>query len=189
MLEQIEFKQDHRCFKTGETFDFRRGVNLIVGDQGTGKTTIMKAFTDKLTDIISVKGSPCSWYHFDFEKDNPRKRGYIKTGFDVASRFSSHGESNLAILNMLTISKDLNKNPSIILADEADMALSIRSCYKLVSLFKELVNKGHQVVAVVHNVIVIESFEEVLSMEHKRWMSSKEFIESQKTPLDEKDIQ
>lgn len=37
MLKTIIFKKDHRCFKEGETFNFRPGVNLLVGDQDTGK--------------------------------------------------------------------------------------------------------------------------------------------------------
>lgn len=35
-IERIIFHKDHRCFKAeeGDTFDFRAGVNLLVGDQG-----------------------------------------------------------------------------------------------------------------------------------------------------------
>jgi len=63
--------------------------------------------------------------------------------------------------------------------DEPDIALSIRSCHKLVDMMKKFEKQGHQIIAAVQNPIVIESFPEVFSLEHKmKWMKSEDFIEN-----------
>ena len=43
MLNTLKFKENWRCFKAGDTFDFRPGVNLLVGDQGCGKSSLLQA--------------------------------------------------------------------------------------------------------------------------------------------------
>lgn len=70
-----------------------------------------------------------------------------------------------------------NAHVDMIFMDEPDMALSIRSCHKLVALLKKL-GKKQQIVAAVHNPIVIGGFPEVYSTEHCRWMPLEEFIGS-----------
>jgi predicted ATPase len=50
----------------------------------------------------------------------------------------------------------------------------------LVRAFQHVADVGGQVIATAHNPIVIAGFPEVYSLEHRRWMSSREFIESQK---------
>jgi predicted ATPase len=83
----------------------------------------------------------------------------------------SHGETNIAMLNSLREAADC-----LVMMDEPDMALSIRTCQLLVKRLKELVDRGGQVIAAVHNPIVIQAFKDVLSLEHGRWMPSKDFI-------------
>ena len=53
--------------------------------------------------------------------------------------------------------------------------------YKLIDLIKEL-EKNNQVFIATHSLILMEEFKQVLSLEHKKWMSSEEFIQTQKTP-------
>jgi len=90
----------------------------------------------------------------------------------LACLFSSHGEASYAI------SKAVEKfDESLIFFDEPDMALSIRSCNKLVNLFKRL-SETKQIIAAVHNPTVIAAFPEVLSLEHHCWMTSDQFIKS-----------
>ena len=80
MLESISFTQDWRCFKTGEEFIFRPDVNLLVGDQGCGKSSLLTAIRrggiqdmsvsdpDKLKDsVVEVIATECQSYTFDFE--------------------------------------------------------------------------------------------------------------------------
>jgi predicted ATP-dependent endonuclease of OLD family len=41
MLKSITFKQNFRCFKKGQSFQFE-ALTLLVGDQGSGKSSILQ---------------------------------------------------------------------------------------------------------------------------------------------------
>jgi predicted ATPase len=190
MLETILFLKPWRCFKKDEGIEFHPGVNLIVGDQGTGKSSLFQAIQvhgmkkprswnlpskDSIPAAIVAKGIPI--FAFDFESDNYRTKSWFDDdiGFHVASMHRSHGQMVMAMIDAwLRIDK-----PFLVLVDEPDMALSIRSCHKLVRAFQHVADVGGQVVATAHSPIVIAGFPEVYSLEHRRWMPSHEFIESQ----------
>jgi len=181
MLKKITFKEDHRCFKQGDTFDFRPGVNLLVGDQGCGKSTILECVNNRKGNrkVLEIEADKMELLSFDFEMDNIRKRGSMYNDdagmkFQLASMFSSHGQSNLAMLSHLE-----TVNGKLFCIDEPDMALSIRSCVKLAVMLKSSIENGNQILASIHNPIVIRAFDEVLSLEHKCWMSSEDFFKSQ----------
>jgi predicted ATPase len=188
MIRALTFTKDWRCFKAGDRFDFRPGINLLVGDQGCGKSSLIQAIhiggctgkdfgSDKeMRDRIELEASPVTMYKFDFEKDNPRVQGHIGKNalFQLSSMWASHGEtSRVVIRNIEGLAE------ALILMDEPDMALSIRSCNMLSKTFRDVADRGSQVLAAVHNETVIRQVEEVYSLEHRRWMPSAEFIESQ----------
>lgn len=173
MLESITFLKDYRVFKEGQMFEFKPGINLLVGEQGTGKSSLLKLIAEHKRDILDPKTTgdkSIRTRFFDFESNNPRTKSYIETATDIAIRFVSHGECNNKLLRAIsTFDKDV-----LILMDEPDMALSIRSIHKLYKLLQEMPN---QVVCSVHNPLLIELVGEVLSLEHDKWMSSNEFIQ------------
>lgn len=182
MIKTVAFLKDYRCFKPLDAFSFRPGVNLLVGEQGCGKSTILAhiygrppVFFDNKDKGVSVVLSSGGYVaYFDFEKDNLRTLTYFKEGMidtQLQMMWSSHGQSVNAVLSGIKRLKD-----ALVLFDEPDMALSIRSCHKLAKLLKEAAENGCQVIASVHNPIVIAAFPEVLSVEHRRWMPSAEFI-------------
>ena len=180
MIKTLRFKTDWRCFKADELFEFRPGVNLLVGDQGSGKSSLITIFKwtiqsrDEAKRLAEIKGDQILLRIFDFEADNPRVRGYIKHAADVAMRFQAHGDCVLAVFDVI---KDESTRKAFIL-DEPDMALSVRSIYKVITTLQKTC---HQVIAAVHNPLLIQAFPEVLSLEHRRWMASEEFLESQKS--------
>ena len=187
MLHHIKFKKDYRCFQQGDVFYFRPGINLLVGDQGSGKSTLIQLLRSSAEDsatvaeLVSIKADPIPMLSKDFEKENPRMIQYFgQSGasemFEVQSRFMSHGQTSMIFINAL---KQV-KGPTFLLVDEPDTALSPRSVLVLAGLFRHVVDKGGQVVAAVHNPLLIESVPEVFSLEHRIWIASLEFMISQR---------
>lgn len=189
MLTRIKFVGEHRCFKPGDEIELRPGVNMLVGDQGSGKSTVINGIMSlanlrytglsNLADLMIVDTDmETKLFGFDFEKDNIR----MVRSFDdapikaiLAARFSSHGETVNAMFGKMVE----ESVPHTFLLDEPDMALSIRSILRLANTIKEAA-KTHQIICSAHNPYLIEKFEEVLSLEHRKWMSSEEFIQSHK---------
>lgn len=180
MLHGVKFLKDFRCFKKDETLEFRPGINLLVGEQGTGKSTLLDRIkTDGKSggkaEVLVVDASPIAMMAFDFEKDTPRGKSHFNDSMSMMAQvsclFISHGQMNNALLSELEKQKGI-----LFLMDEPDMALSIRSCTKLVKLLKKAEENKCQVLAAVHNPIIIGAFSEVLSLEHRKWMPSKDFI-------------
>lgn len=195
MVETIEIVKDWRCFKAGQTFAFKNpGVNLLVGDQGCGKSSLLmliqacghsgKKQHKSIMDVeklkkhgkLSVSG-PCQSFAFDFEKDNFRTKSYFDYDksfeFHVASMWKSHGESSRALIQTLNQAG----TPCVIFIDEPDTALSIKSIFMLERVLKGIAERGGQVIAAVHNPFLILAFDEVLSLEHRSWLTAREFVD------------
>lgn len=182
MLHSITFKKKYRCFEKGDTFSFRPGVNLLVGEQGCGKSSVLSLLNDygqmdHAKETIDIHCDYIKTRYFDFEKGNPRTLNYfdhkIGTANQIGLMWASHGQANNAILGPLA---DPKLTGMLFLFDEPDMALSIRSCLKLVNLFKSAAQNKCQILAAVHNPILISSVKEVYSFEHRKWMKSGDFI-------------
>jgi len=197
VISRLTFLKKYRVFEAGETFEFRQGVNLIVGDQGAGKTSLLEAIggelyewgerqsLEKLATIrkIELTVQKEKFQYFDFEKENPRTKkmtfhSAAQTIAGLSSRTKSHGET---IWHIMESAEEASK-VKIWLFDEPDAALSIRSCHRLAEGLRRISEKNKaQILVTAHSPILIGSFEEVLSIEHKRWMPSQEFIAAHTT--------
>lgn len=188
MITRMTFTRDYRVFKKGETFILRSGLNCLVGDQGTGKSSLIdllyllsKGHKEALDIELLNPEKEIAVIKHDFESDSPRAISDISTtkmsiGTVLSSRWSSHGETVKATLKALNSLKE----PSVVLMDEPDMALSIRSCFILVNLLKKLEAKGHQIIASIHNPTVINQLDKVLCLEDKLgWIEPREFFKLQ----------
>jgi len=188
MIESVEFVKDWRCFKKGDVFEFNPGINLLAGDQGCGKSSLLTLLknegflnefkNDMVATVVAPPGTQT--YYMDFEKGSIRSmdadmaaaRG-IALGAVVANMWSSHGESVRATLKQMPKAKG-----AVILNDEPDMALSIRSIKLLYSWLQEHVKSyKQQIIVSCHNPYLMELVGEVYSLEHRRKMSYGEFRE------------
>ena len=189
-IEQAKITSKHRCFKKGQKFEFRY-VTAIVGDQGCGKSTLLKGLQaqDKFLNIqltpLGLKG--VNSYYFDAEHMNPRTTDpnlYTKANGEdkgigyagsILSRFKSHGE----VLKVYTVDCLKKAKDSVVLLDEPESGLSLRNQYKLWVEIKAASERGCQVILATHSLVIIQSVEDVLSLEHGKWMKSDDFVNTQ----------
>jgi len=186
MVQSVEFVEDWRCFKKGDEIEFKPGVNLLVGDQGCGKSSLLLMLKndgflskDKIAIVKAPKGTQS--FFLDFEKGSVRNMDInsadskgIGVRTVIANMMSSHGESVNATLHSMPKAKD-----SVMLNDEPDMALSMRSIRKLHEMFlSHVAEYNQQVIASCHNPYLMELVGEVCSLEHRRWMTYLEFKEA-----------
>ncbi len=187
LLSEVRFREDYRCFRSGQVLRFEKGVNLLVGEQGSGKSTLITLLRERVGNkfkaelshrVMDVVMQACYVRWLDFEKDNPRTQAEIgiHDAFLLGSISVSHGQTMLAMLGGLERVLQEAPDRTLLLLDEPDMALSIRSVHHLARLLQRAADDGHEVIAAVHNPIVIESQPRVLSLDDGEWVDSERFI-------------
>ena len=197
MIKSVTFKKNFRCFDKDDKFDLRPGVNVLVGDQGTGKSTLIELIRskldntkhsesdssyraksimvhDKIDDLIEInmdKATKCIAY--DFERESARDMSAIH--FDMfaeqmSAMKASHGQgNNISMARILDkVSKQKDK-VDVILFDEPDAAMSPRSCYSLLIILNSIAEKWKkQVIVSSHNPIIINGFHPVMKKEFQQ---------------------
>lgn len=161
------------------------GINLLVGDQGCGKSTLLHCLALNKTDKINIileNNELVETRHLDTEKHNPRTVGDINgTHLPVhqvlASRFHSHGQT---LLPMVVACEEADQ--IILFIDEPEAALSIRSQHRITKAILKAASQNCQIFVATHSKILIESQENVFSLEHNQWLPNQEFLKSQETP-------
>ena len=129
-----------------ESYEFKAGVNLLVGQNGCGKSSLLYAMrprhaAEKLCtyelDRSKVKQVSLLW--LDFEKDNPRTKSmfdreidgqdnFSRTVASFHSKFMSHGESSRMLLR--TLEQEVTEENLVIL-DEPEQALDFAGLQEL----------------------------------------------------------
>ena len=196
-IAKAELLNDYRCLKKGLTIEFK-GITLLVGDQGTGKSTILESLhrcgsgekrVINLTLTEKATKNGVQSFYFDTEKHNPRLKdpqyystpngGSTGIGYTSAiqSRFQSHGE----VLKTFTVNAIKKAKDCIVLLDEPESALSLRSQFDLVKAVADASERNVQFIISTHCLPLIESVLHVYSVEHLCWMGSREFINNQRT--------
>jgi len=165
-------------------------INIIVGEQGTGKSTLLKMLQSSHKDLEitltpeTIKNG-IDTYSFDTEKDNPRNNNLenyttpngkskgIGIGNFILSHIRSHGEVIRDImLEPLKEAKDC-----IIFLDEPESGLSISNQYKLKNILINAVKNGCQVFVATHCYILIEAFN-VISFDNFKKIEGKKYLKS-----------
>lgn len=180
-LRKIDFIKKHRVFKKEDSVEFLSPITLLVGDQGSGKSTLLNLIQGNKKDICTFHADKCRFRFFDTEKHNPRlshapmNQSQNSFLFRMTSHTKSHGQVINHVLSHINECKNL-----LFLIDEPESGLSIRSQYELISLIQNKVKDNLQFIIATHSMIFMNEIENVYSLEHRKHMSSSEFIESQR---------
>jgi predicted ATPase len=160
--------------------DFRDGFNVIVGENGSGKSTLLHLLTDDNKDLKKIKKldytQGTNFRFLDTEKHNPRMKhdldNSVNIGFDIASRFASHGE---AMLPLILASKQFND--VVLFVDEPEAGISLSNQKKIFDTLEQISKKNNcQVIVTTHSYVIINNIEYVFCMVKKKWMLSKDYL-------------
>lgn len=143
----------------GQTIKFLPGLNFLVGENGIGKSSILDSLANKSWKCVDFthkiypdNSKELLTYFFDTEKMNPRIKGRIDTGFDIACRFNSHGETLMSVLEMIDRMKN-ETQPHLILIDEPESGISPWNQLKLAKMYSSLATQ-HQFIIATHSVVM-----------------------------------
>lgn len=183
-LRKIKFKKDYRkVFKKDQIIEFQPGMNLLVGNQGSGKSSLMDLFYRVRKDLQDeIYGIDCDLIEtlaFDTERDNPRKKGTIESTVQVAMMWSSHGQSILSIMNKIQEAEN-----KLVFVDEPESGLSIKSQHAIIKPFNKAIENGCQMVVATHSIILMKAFENVFDMEKREWINSEKYISNQLSEIE-----
>jgi len=167
MLKSIEVLEEGynykiKAFKKGRVFTFVEGINLIVGENGSGKSMLLKSILGNGKvhggQVAKMVGSG-SYKFFDTEKDNPRTKdpnlmADSMYGFAIGSRLMmSHGETMKPILTGFEKDKAFENN-TLVMIDEPEMALSFKTQLVVAKSWANAVQKKNlQFVVATHSPV------------------------------------
>tara|TARA_Y100000310_G_scaffold130972_1_gene130146 strand:- start:6111 stop:6653 length:543 start_codon:yes stop_codon:yes gene_type:complete len=176
MITRIEISADNDRGLTSSIIEPKSGVNLFVGENGCGKSSLLKAMTQgSFVNIVTDGASPFGY--FDSERDNPRVKTSNPLSSDsmmvsVKSHFESHGETLLPILEQMS-----NEENTVLFLDEPENGISMSNQLKLWRKINKAVKNGCQFFIATHSYILIEKFKEVYDLNNYEWVKSKEYLE------------
>jgi predicted ATPase len=157
--------------------EFQDGMNLIVGENGSGKSTVLQLITEgKKSEYSTVDVNNVQFMYFDTEKHNPRTRNYLPEKgamFQVASHFWSHGQTLFPILEHI---KEISNQ--LVLIDEPESGISLSNQVKLLEAMDIAIKNSCQIVLATHSYVFIRSAEKVFNISTKRWVKSKTYLKS-----------
>lgn len=170
---------DEVLFKKGERIDLIDGINLIVGDQGTGKSTLLNQIfkvSRQQQSVIDVEIGEGSFdmLYFDTESMNPRQSRNADPMLCAVSKFMSHGQAMWETTSIIDDSKNL-----LIVIDEPESGLSIKSQYKLLHKMHEAVKRNCQFILATHSNAIMSNIKKVFCLERKEWLSAEDFLAAQ----------
>lgn len=199
---KITIKKDFRKLKEGEIYIFDNPVNIIVGDNGSGKSTILTLLRSYLLrknllktesnylkkeirefeEVCDIEGLDQfdNYYEYDAEVDTGKLMDMdTMIEFDgiFTSKMSS-GEGDVYQLNKLLTEVQKTKN-NLILLDEMDKGLSLKQRLTYPTILKLAALKFDSfIIAISHGESLLNEFDSVLSMTSKKWVKSNEYYMS-----------
>lgn len=177
-LKSFELLVEYRDIKPFKV-EFKDGINIIVGENGSGKSSMMHLLTEynPKDGICKIIHDNVEYRFLDTEKHNPRLKHDLEYSknirYELSSHFVSHGE---AMLPLILASEKENFKDIILLVDEPESGISLSNQKKIAACFKSVVTNNCQIIATTHSFVLMKSVDEVFSLDDKKWVSSAEYL-------------
>lgn len=178
-----------KIFEKGQRFAHKKGLTVMVGENGCGKSTLIKEFSKHNGGFSNGEkskrdtlGKKVDILLLDFEKLNKtikcnpfgRSEDFKKAFFGNITRSEeSHGERLMDILSLAFDEKVLEYE--LLILDEPEQGMSLGNQYMYLKLFQKLSEKI-DIILVTHSKVMIENVSEVFDVETMSYVPSKEYI-------------
>lgn len=179
-------------FKKGFQIKFESGINIIVGENGSGKSSLLSLIKSELnhedSSYMKIIGDTTSKtvIFFNGEEDNPvtaipkMMNPEAKNFISLSAQFffaqeESHGESMLPALDYIL---DNAKGGYTIFMDEPETALSLKNQIRLVNKIKRSAGEyRNQLFLSTHSLAIINEFETIYDMEIRQWVRRSAYVQ------------
>jgi predicted ATPase len=156
MLQSLHLCPTHRWrVRRYRTLRFQPGLNLLIGPNGTGKSTILHAIAE-CPDCRRLENEPTNYLFFDSESMNPKRtdrpiRNTTDMKLHLRSLFSSHGEILQAAFSTLHMPPN-----TCLLFDEPEAGQDFDHLLALRAAMDRAIARGVQVIAATHEILFWE---------------------------------
>lgn len=171
MIKRIEIKgklaQRIPAFKDNAVFEFKPGLNLLVGLNGTGKSTILRAIRDQMIGNSRSSAEITVEYEGDFqtlyfsgEENGSRLKGAFDDNTDmmhqISAIFASRGQAmGSYIIQFLNKYTPAIRTGAVVLLDEPDSSIDWPNIASLPKLMAQ-VPQTQFIVACHHPILVLQ---------------------------------
>ena len=153
MLREITFCANHaRRIDAPRTMKFLPGMNTIIGPNGTGKSTVLRAIK-ACPDCRKITDTETSFTLFETELMNPRtgdgkSTGILEMILHSRARFSSHGEALRSALSTVGCSSG-----ECLLIDEPESGQDLDGVERIHKVLTGFCREGCQIIVASHHPI------------------------------------